>query len=74
MYQMDDSIGKIMDKLESLQIDNNTLVIFVSDNGAWPDAKEPFTVTGFFSFLFFFILFSIYSINILIRGRSCWWK
>jgi arylsulfatase A-like enzyme len=31
--QMDDYIGKIMDLLKQLKLDNNTLVIFSSDNG-----------------------------------------
>jgi len=44
MVQMDDSISQIISKLKELQIDNNTLVLFLSDNGAWPDAKEPFTL------------------------------
>lgn len=32
---MDDSIGKIMSKIRVLGLARNTLVVFVSDNGAW---------------------------------------
>jgi len=46
MVQMDSSVGQVIDKLKELQIDNNTLVIFVSDNGAWVEAKEPFSPEG----------------------------
>ena len=38
--QMDDSIGVIMERIREL---GNTLVFVTSDNGAWPDAQEPFT-------------------------------
>lgn len=31
--QMDDSIGRIMERLRSLSLDDNTLVVFISDNG-----------------------------------------
>ena len=31
--QMDDSIGEIMDRLQKLHLDENTLVVFLSDNG-----------------------------------------
>jgi arylsulfatase A-like enzyme len=31
--QMDDSIGEIMDRLKKLNLDDNTLVVFLSDNG-----------------------------------------
>ncbi|MEL6556701.1 MAG: arylsulfatase [Bacteroidota bacterium] len=36
---MDDGIGKIMDKLSSLGISNSSLVIFMSDNGADEKSK-----------------------------------
>ncbi|MCL4694750.1 MAG: arylsulfatase [Candidatus Hydrogenedentes bacterium] len=32
--RMDDGVGKVMDLLQELDIDDNTLVIFTSDNGA----------------------------------------
>jgi arylsulfatase A len=38
--QMDDSIGAIMERVRQV---GNTFVFFTSDNGAWPDAQEPFT-------------------------------
>ena len=41
MEQMDDSIGQILSRLDEHSITRNTIVIFVSDNGAWPDAREP---------------------------------
>jgi arylsulfatase A-like enzyme len=31
--QMDDSIGEIMDRLKKLNLDENTMVVFISDNG-----------------------------------------
>jgi len=41
MTQMDDAIGAVLARLDSLGIANNTIVIFSSDNGAelmsWPD-------------------------------------
>jgi len=38
--ELDWSIGKIMDKLVELELDENTLVIWTSDNGA-PMARDP---------------------------------
>lgn len=35
VQEMDDGVGRILDKLSELGIDNNTLVIFLSDNGPW---------------------------------------
>eukprot|EP01083_Nonionella_stella_P122387 368197_1 len=35
VMEMDASIGLIMNKLRSLHIDDNTFVLFASDNGAW---------------------------------------
>ncbi len=32
---MDDSIGKIINKLRALQAERDTLVFFTSDNGPW---------------------------------------
>jgi len=33
--ELDASVGRILDKLKELRIDENTLVIFTSDNGPW---------------------------------------
>ncbi len=33
--EVDDSVGKILDTLERLRLDERTLVIFASDNGPW---------------------------------------
>ena len=35
MAEIDWSVGQVMDKLKALGLDENTLVIFTSDNGAW---------------------------------------
>lgn len=41
MAQLDDIVGSIMEKIKSMGIDDNTIVIFTTDNGAevmsWPD-------------------------------------
>ncbi|HEX4045364.1 MAG TPA: arylsulfatase [Gammaproteobacteria bacterium] len=41
MAQLDDIVGAVMEKLKSMGIDNNTIVVFTTDNGAevftWPD-------------------------------------
>lgn len=44
VMEMDASIGLIMDKLKSLRLDNNTFILFTSDNGAWisPSSGSPF--------------------------------
>ncbi|MHC4215334.1 MAG: sulfatase-like hydrolase/transferase, partial [Planctomycetota bacterium] len=34
--EMDFNVGRILDKLKELEIDERTLVIFASDNGPWP--------------------------------------
>ena len=36
MYDTDKSIGRVLDKLEELKIRNNTVIIFLSDNGGVP--------------------------------------
>lgn len=36
IYRMDISIGRVVDKLDQLGIKENTLIIFISDNGANP--------------------------------------
>lgn len=43
--EMDDSIGQLLAKLKSTGLDENTLVIFTSDNGAWinPNSGIPGT-------------------------------
>ncbi|KCV73133.1 hypothetical protein H696_00681 [Fonticula alba] len=41
MHEMDDSIGRVMAALEERGLTGDTLVVFTSDNGAWPDAREP---------------------------------
>ena len=35
VQEIDGSVGAILDKLRELQLDDNTLVIFTSDNGPW---------------------------------------
>jgi uncharacterized sulfatase len=40
MNEVDWSVGRILDKLEKLGIDKNTLVIFSSDNGPWLMMRE----------------------------------
>jgi arylsulfatase len=44
MAQLDDDIGIVMKKLKDLGIDNNTIVIFTTDNGTevftWPDGGQ----------------------------------
>ncbi len=35
MMEIDWSVGQVMDVLEEMKIENNTLVIFTSDNGPW---------------------------------------
>ncbi|MGB6976740.1 MAG: arylsulfatase [Gammaproteobacteria bacterium] len=47
MAQLDDIVGSVMQKLHDLGIENNTILIFTTDNGAevftWPDgAMTPF--------------------------------
>ncbi|MFO1095712.1 MAG: sulfatase [Planctomycetaceae bacterium] len=35
LAELDDSVGQVLDKLKSLGLDERTLVMFLSDNGAW---------------------------------------
>jgi arylsulfatase len=47
MTQMDDHVGELLDLLEELGVDNDTMVMFSTDNGAasnsWPDGgNQPF--------------------------------
>lgn len=41
MAQLDDIVGDVMKKIEGMGIDNNTIIVFTTDNGAevftWPD-------------------------------------
>ncbi|HEX2548516.1 MAG TPA: arylsulfatase, partial [Gammaproteobacteria bacterium] len=48
MAQLDDIVGEVMQKLKTMGIENNTIVVFTTDNGAevfsWPDgAMTPFS-------------------------------
>lgn len=38
---VDDGIGKLVNKLEELKLDDNTIILFVSDNGAVVDSPLP---------------------------------
>jgi len=40
MAEVDWSVGQIISKLESLDLDENTLVVFTSDNGPWLLMRE----------------------------------
>jgi arylsulfatase len=44
MVQLDDIVGTVMKRLKDLGMDNNTLVVFTTDNGAecftWPDGGQ----------------------------------
>ncbi len=47
MAQLDDIVGSVMQKVKSMGIENNTIIVFTTDNGAevftWPDgAMTPF--------------------------------
>ncbi|SEI87834.1 arylsulfatase [Cyclobacterium xiamenense] len=47
MMEMDDDVGELLDLLEELNVDENTIVMFATDNGAasnsWPDGgNHPF--------------------------------
>lgn len=33
--ELDDSVGQVLAKLKELDLDNNTFVVFISDNGPW---------------------------------------
>ncbi len=41
MAQLDDMVGSVMDKIQKMGIENNTILVFTTDNGAevmsWPD-------------------------------------
>jgi arylsulfatase A-like enzyme len=44
MAQLDDDVGAVMKKLKDLGVDDNTIVVFTTDNGAenftWPDGGQ----------------------------------
>ena len=35
IMELDDSVGKVVDKLHEYRIADNTLIVFTSDNGPW---------------------------------------
>jgi arylsulfatase A-like enzyme len=41
VYEMDWSVGKILDRLTELGVADNTIVIFTSDNGPWHNTHFP---------------------------------
>lgn len=47
MVEMDARVGRIMDKIRSLGLDKNTLVVFTTDNGAWQDVYPDAGYTPF---------------------------
>jgi arylsulfatase A len=49
VQEVDDSIGLIMAKLRELGLEENTLVVFASDNGAWLDQKQDGGCNGMLS-------------------------
>ncbi|CAG7600924.1 Arylsulfatase [Paenibacillus solanacearum] len=56
VHRMDQGIGKVLDKLKELQIEDNTLVMFLSDNGACAEGiglksdKPPGTADSFIAY------------------------
>jgi arylsulfatase A len=40
VQELDDSVGQVLAKLSELSMDDNTIVIFTSDNGAWRTMRE----------------------------------
>ncbi len=47
VVELDARIGHIMDKVRSLGLDKNTLVVFTTDNGAWQDVYPDAGYTPF---------------------------
>jgi arylsulfatase A-like enzyme len=47
IVELDTRIGRIMDKLRSLGMDENTLVFYTTDNGAWQDVYPDAGYTPF---------------------------
>merc|ERR1712196_631892 len=48
LYEMDTSIGMIMDHLRKRGLEDNTFVLFTSDNGPWVDQKYDGGSAGLF--------------------------
>ena len=46
MTNMDWNIGRLLDKLKSLHLDDNTIIVFTSDNGGLSTAEGSNTVNG----------------------------
>ncbi|PZF77868.1 arylsulfatase [Aestuariivirga litoralis] len=47
VVELDTRIGKILDKLRELKLDQNTLVFYTTDNGAWQDVYPDAGYTPF---------------------------
>ena len=47
IVELDTRIGRIMDKLRELGLDDNTLVVYTTDNGAWQDVYPDAGYTPF---------------------------
>src|SRR3546814_8795391 len=47
VVELDDRIGRIMDKVRELGLDQNTLVFYTTDNGAWQDVYPDAGYTPF---------------------------
>ena len=47
IVELDTRIGRIMDKLQALGLDKNTLVFYTTDNGAWQDVYPDAGYTPF---------------------------
>ncbi|MCX7549470.1 arylsulfatase [Xanthomarina sp. F2636L] len=47
VVEMDYNVGRIMDKLRELDIDENTIVVYTVDNGAWQDVHPDSGYTPF---------------------------
>jgi arylsulfatase len=47
LLELDARVGHIMDKVRQLGIENNTLIIFTTDNGAWQDVYPDAGYTPF---------------------------
>ena len=42
IYDLDASVGRVLEKIEDLGLEQETLVIYTSDNGgSYPHRKEP---------------------------------
>jgi len=48
VQEHDDSIGRVLKKLDELNLDKNTVVIFTSDNGGWRTMREHGGSNGIF--------------------------